>query len=163
VRRRSVRADELGRYDFLGEYVADLPDVVDLDAIRDAGVRIGADPLGGAAVAYWGAIAERHRLDLTVVNPDVDPAFAFMTLDWDGKIRMDCSSPYAMASLVERRGRVRDRHGQRRRRRPARHRHRRRADEPQPLPRRRDRAPVREPSPTGRRRRASARRPSAPR
>jgi phosphoglucomutase len=63
VRRRSVRADELGRYDFLGEYVADLPDVVDLDAIRDAGIRIGADPLGGAAVAYWGAIAERHRLD----------------------------------------------------------------------------------------------------
>jgi phosphoglucomutase len=104
VRRRSVRPDELGRYDFLGEYVADLPDVVDLDAIRDAGIRIGADPLGGAAVAYWGAIAERHRLDLTVVNPDVDPAFAFMTLDHDGKIRMDCSSPYAMASLVERRG-----------------------------------------------------------
>ncbi len=78
----------------------DLPNVVDLDAIRSAGVRIGADPLGGASVAYWGAIAERHKIDLTVVNPNVDPQFAFMTLDWDGKIRMDCSSPYAMASLV---------------------------------------------------------------
>ena len=75
-----------------------------MDAIRDAGVRIGADPLGGASVAYWGAIAERYGLDLTVVNPDVDPQFGFMTLDWDGKIRMDCSSPYAMASLVERPG-----------------------------------------------------------
>ncbi len=86
-------------YDFLGAYVDDLAAVVDLDAIREAGVRIGADPLGGASVAYWGAIAERHRLDLTVVNPDVDPTWRFMTLDWDGKIRMDCSSPYAMASL----------------------------------------------------------------
>jgi len=88
------------RYDFLGSYVDDLPSVVDLDAIRAAGVRIGADPLGGAAVAYWGEIAERHRLDLTVVNPLVDPTWRFMTLDWDGKIRMDCSSPYAMASLI---------------------------------------------------------------
>ena len=70
----------------------------------DAGVRIGADPMGGASVAYWGEIAERHGLDLTVVNPNVDPQFGFMTLDWDGKIRMDCSSPYAMASLVARRG-----------------------------------------------------------
>jgi phosphoglucomutase len=78
---------------------------VDLDAIRSAGVRIGADPLGGASVAYWGAIAERHKIDLTVVNPVVDPQFAFMTLDWDGKIRMDCSSPYAMASLVAARDR----------------------------------------------------------
>ena len=103
VRRRSYRAEDVGRYDFLGEYVSDLPSVVDLDAIRAAGVRIGADPLGGASVAYWGAIAERHKIDLTVVNPDVDPRFAFMTLDWDGKIRMDCSSPYAMASLVRRR------------------------------------------------------------
>jgi len=75
--------------------------VVDLAAIRDAGVRIAADPLGGASVEYWGAIAERYDLDLTVVNPQVDPRWAFMTLDWDGKIRMDCSSPYAMASLVE--------------------------------------------------------------
>jgi len=68
--------------------------------VRAAGVRIGADPLGGASVDYWAAIAERHRLDLTVVNPEVDPAWRFMTLDWDGKIRMDCSSPFAMASLV---------------------------------------------------------------
>ncbi|MGW6500287.1 phosphoglucomutase (alpha-D-glucose-1,6-bisphosphate-dependent) [Nonomuraea angiospora] len=89
-----------GRYDFLGMYVDDLPSVVDLDAIRAAGVRIGADPLGGASVAYWGEVAERHRLDLTVVNPLVDPTWRFMTLDWDGKIRMDCSSPYAMASLI---------------------------------------------------------------
>ena len=74
--------------------------MLDLDAIRDAGVRIGADPLGGASVDYWGAIAERHGLDLTVVNPLVDPTWRFMTLDWDGKIRMDCSSPYAMASLI---------------------------------------------------------------
>jgi phosphoglucomutase len=89
-------------YDFLGAYVDDLPAVVDLDAIRNAGVRIGADPLGGASVDYWAAIAERHRLDLTVVNPLVDPTWRFMTLDWDGKIRMDCSSPSAMASLVGR-------------------------------------------------------------
>jgi phosphoglucomutase len=71
--------------------------------VRDAGVRIGADPLGGASVDYWGAIAERHRLDLTVVNPLVDPTWRFMTLDWDGKIRMDCSSPSAMASLIGKR------------------------------------------------------------
>ena len=91
-------------YDFMGRYVDDLPAVVDLDRVREAGVRIGADPLGGASVAYWGEIAERHRLDLTVVNPLVDPTWRFMTLDWDGKIRMDCSSPSAMASLIERRG-----------------------------------------------------------
>ena len=90
-------------HDFLGDYVDDLPNVLDIDAIRDAGVRIGADPLGGASVDYWGAIAERHRLDLTVVNPLVDPTWRFMTLDWDGKIRMDCSSPSAMASLIGRR------------------------------------------------------------
>ena len=94
---------EVGKYDFLGTYVDDLPHVVDLARIKDAGVRIGADPLGGASVGYWGEIAERHGLDLTVVNPQVDPQWAFMTLDWDGKIRMDCSSPYAMASLIERR------------------------------------------------------------
>ena len=87
-------------YDFLGTYVDDLPAVLDLDVVRDAGVRIGADPLGGAAVHYWGEIAERHRLDLTVVNPLVDATWRFMTLDWDGKIRMDCSSPSAMASLI---------------------------------------------------------------
>ena len=89
-------------YDFLGTYVEDLPSVLDLDAVRDAGVRIGADPLGGASVHYWGEIAERHRLDLTVVNPLVDATWRFMTLDWDGKIRMDCSSPSAMASLIRR-------------------------------------------------------------
>ena len=89
-----------GTYDFLRHYVDDLPSVLDLDAIRAAGVRIGADPLGGASVHYWGEIAERHGLDLTVVNPEVDPQWAFMTLDTDGKIRMDCSSPNAMASLV---------------------------------------------------------------
>ncbi|GAB6987112.1 phosphoglucomutase (alpha-D-glucose-1,6-bisphosphate-dependent) [Nocardioides pyridinolyticus] len=92
-----------GAYDYLGTYVDDLPQVLDIDAIRQAGVRIGADPLGGASVAYWGEIAERHRLDLTVVNPLVDPTWRFMTLDWDGKIRMDCSSPSAMASLIAQR------------------------------------------------------------
>ncbi len=88
-------------YDFLDEYVSALPRIIDLDAIRSAGVRIGADPLGGAAVDYWGEIGSRYGLDLTVVNPLVDRTFRFMTLDWDGKIRMDCSSPSAMASLIE--------------------------------------------------------------
>ncbi|MEU8504530.1 phosphoglucomutase (alpha-D-glucose-1,6-bisphosphate-dependent) [Streptomyces brevispora] len=97
---RALAAPSTGTYDFLGSYVADLPSVLDLDAVRAAGVRIGADPLGGASVAYWGRIAEQHRLDLTVVNPLTDPTWRFMTLDWDGKIRMDCSSPYAMASLI---------------------------------------------------------------
>jgi phosphoglucomutase len=92
-----------GAHDFLGQYVSELPSVVDLDAVRGAGIRIGADPLGGASVAYWGEIADRFGLDLTVVNPEVDPTFRFMTLDWDGRIRMDCSSPYAMASLIARR------------------------------------------------------------
>ncbi|EME18484.1 phosphoglucomutase (alpha-D-glucose-1,6-bisphosphate-dependent) [Rhodococcus triatomae] len=87
-------------FDFLGSYVDDLPAMVDLDAVRAAGVRIGADPMGGAAVDYWGEIAQRHRLDLTVVNPLVDATWRFMTLDTDGKIRMDCSSPNAMASLI---------------------------------------------------------------
>ncbi len=89
-------------YDFMGIYVDDLPNVVDIERIRDAGIRIGADPLGGASVAYWAEIADRHRLDLTVVNPLVDATWRFMTLDWDGKIRMDCSSPSAMASLISR-------------------------------------------------------------
>ncbi|MFI0419901.1 phosphoglucomutase (alpha-D-glucose-1,6-bisphosphate-dependent) [Spongiactinospora sp. 9N601] len=97
---RALAAETTGRHDFLAAYVDDLPSVLDLDAVREAGVRVGADPLGGASVEYWGEIAERHRLDLTVVNPDVDPTWRFMTLDWDGKIRMDCSSPYAMASLI---------------------------------------------------------------
>ncbi|MEV6583591.1 phosphoglucomutase (alpha-D-glucose-1,6-bisphosphate-dependent) [Streptomyces sp. NPDC051582] len=117
---RASAAPTTGTYDYLGAYVRDLPSVLDLDAVRAAGVRIGADPLGGASVAYWGRIAEEHRLDLTVVNPYTDPAWRFMTLDWDGKIRMDCSSPYAMASLIEGRDRFQiatgndadaDRHG----------------------------------------------------
>ena len=98
---RARSADTTSTYDFLGAYVDDLPSVLDLDAVRAAGVRIGADPLGGASVDYWGEIADRHRLDLTVVNPLVDPTWRFMTLDWDGKVRMDCSSAYAMASLIE--------------------------------------------------------------
>ena len=88
------------RHDYLDAYVTDLPNVVDIHAIRAEGIRIGADPLGGASVDYWGAIAERHNLDLTVVNPLVDATWRFMTLDTDGKIRMDCSSPNAMASLI---------------------------------------------------------------
>ena len=88
------------RHDYMRNYVDDLPNVVDIAAIRDAGVRIGADPLGGASVDYWGAIAERHGLELKVVNPLVDATWRFMTLDTDGKIRMDCRSPDAMASLI---------------------------------------------------------------
>ncbi len=88
------------RHDYLDAYVSDLPNVVDIHAIRAEGIRIGADPLGGASVDYWGAIAERHNLELTVVNPLVDATWRFMTLDTDGKIRMDCSSPNAMASLI---------------------------------------------------------------
>jgi phosphoglucomutase len=87
-------------YDFMGTYVEDLPAVIDMAAIAASGLRIGVDPMGGAAVAYWGAIARRHGLDLTVTNETVDPTFGFMTVDWDGKIRMDPSSPYAMARLV---------------------------------------------------------------
>jgi phosphoglucomutase len=87
-------------YDFLAAYIDDLPSVLDLEAVRRAGVRIAADPLGGAAVAYWGEIADRHGLDLTVVNDKVDPRWAFMPLDTDGKIRMDCSSASAMANLI---------------------------------------------------------------
>jgi phosphoglucomutase len=90
---RALAADTTGKFDFLDRYVTALAGVIDLDAIRSAGVRIGADPLGGASVAYWGQIGERYGLDLTVVNPSVDATFRFMTLDWDGKIRMDCSSP----------------------------------------------------------------------
>ncbi|GAA1094777.1 phosphoglucomutase (alpha-D-glucose-1,6-bisphosphate-dependent) [Tsukamurella spumae] len=97
---QALASDAVQRFDFLDSYVGDLPSVLHLDKIRDAGVRIGADPLGGAAVGYWGAIGDRFNLDLTVVNPTVDPQFAFMTLDTDGKIRMDCSSPNAMASLI---------------------------------------------------------------
>ncbi|MEV7359154.1 MULTISPECIES: phosphoglucomutase (alpha-D-glucose-1,6-bisphosphate-dependent) [unclassified Kitasatospora] len=99
---RALAAATTGRHDYLGTYVEDLPAVLDLDAVRAAGLRIGADPLGGASVAYWARIAETHRLDLTVVNPVTDPTWRFMTLDWDGRIRMDCSSPSAMASLIGR-------------------------------------------------------------
>ena len=99
---QAMAADTTSYYDFLEGYVAELPQVIDTTAIRREGVRIGADPLGGASVDYWGEIAERHGLDITVVNPDVDAQFGFMTLDWDGKIRMDCSSPNAMASLIAR-------------------------------------------------------------
>jgi phosphoglucomutase len=91
---------EVNRYDYLDSYCTDLALALDLEAIKDAGVRIGADPLGGASVQYWGYLAEKYELDLTVVNPDVDPRWSFMTLDTDGKIRMDCSSPNAMASLI---------------------------------------------------------------
>src|SRR6516225_1768084 len=99
---RAATADTTGKFDFLGSYVTALGQVVDLAAIKAAGVRIGADPLGGASVAYWGEIGDRYGLDLIVVNPVVDATFRFMTLDWDGKIRMDCSSPFAMASLISR-------------------------------------------------------------
>jgi phosphoglucomutase len=87
------------RHDFLSKYVADLDHVIDMAAIRNAQIRIGVDPLGGAGVHYWARIAEHHRLDLTVVSDEVDPTFGIMTVDWDGKIRMDPSSPFAMQRL----------------------------------------------------------------
>ena len=87
-------------YDYLGSYVADLDQVIDIDAIRDAGIRMGVDPLGGAGVHFWPRIQERYRIDLSIVNGVVDPTFRFMSLDWDGKIRMDPSSPYAMRRLL---------------------------------------------------------------
>jgi phosphoglucomutase len=97
----AVKAPTTHQEDLLTPYVDALPDVIDVEAIRAARVRIGVDPLGGCALGYWQKIAERHRLDLTVVNPQIDPTFKFMTLDHDGKIRMDCSSPYAMAGLLK--------------------------------------------------------------
>jgi phosphoglucomutase len=97
---RASKAATTKAYDFVRPYVEDLKSVIDLDAIKSAGVRIGVDPLGGASVAYWEPIRERYGLDVTVVNPKVDPRFAFMTCDHDGQIRMDCSSPYAMANLI---------------------------------------------------------------
>ncbi|MDR7113780.1 phosphoglucomutase [Microbacterium trichothecenolyticum] len=100
---KDLDGDKLGEYDFRDAYVRDLANIIDVEAIRSAGVRIGADPLGGASVEYWALIAEVHGLDVTVVNPDVDPTWKFMTLDWDEKIRMDPSSPSAMAALVARR------------------------------------------------------------
>jgi phosphoglucomutase len=97
--RRTTDTSSVRRHDYVSAYVDDLPAVVDLAVIRDSGLRLGVDPLGGASVAYWAAIAERHGLDLTITNDQVDPTFRFVPLDWDGKIRMDCSSPYAMARL----------------------------------------------------------------
>ena len=96
---QALRASTTHRHDFLDAYVADLGSVIDFDVIRGAKVRIGVDPLGGAGVHYWARIADQHRLDLTVVSDVVDPTFGFMTVDWDGKIRMDPSSPYAMQRL----------------------------------------------------------------
>jgi phosphoglucomutase len=98
---RAVAGPNVHRHDYVDRYVGDLPAVVDLDAVAGSGLKLGVDPLGGAAVAYWAAIADRHGLDLEVTNDAVDPTFRFMRLDWDGKIRMDCSSPYAMAGLIE--------------------------------------------------------------
>jgi phosphoglucomutase len=98
-----ARAREAGtthRYDYVGEYVSDLASVLDMDAIRSSGLKIGCDPLGGASLACWPAIVERFGLELEVVNDRVDQTFSFMPLDWDGRIRMDCSSPYAMANLI---------------------------------------------------------------
>jgi phosphoglucomutase len=97
----ALRAPTTHRHDYLGSYVADLANVVDLAAIRDAKVRMGVDPLGGAGVHYWARIAEHYRLDLTVVSDDVDETFRFMSVDWDGQIRMDPSSPYAMQRLID--------------------------------------------------------------
>lgn len=97
----ALKASTTHRYDYITPYVNDLENIIDLEVIRSAGLRIGADPLGGSNVAYWEPIAARYGLNITLINPNVDPTFRFMTLDWDGKIRMDCSSPYAMASLVK--------------------------------------------------------------
>ncbi|HLZ09397.1 MAG TPA: alpha-D-glucose phosphate-specific phosphoglucomutase, partial [Chloroflexota bacterium] len=96
----AVHSTMIRRHDYINTYVDDLGAVLDLDAIKRSGLKLGVDPLGGAGVSYWPAIAARYGLNLTVVNPDVDPTFRFMTLDWDGKIRMDPSSPYAMRSLI---------------------------------------------------------------
>ena len=109
VKRRpyaqALRGENVHRWDYLDAYVDDLPAVIDLDVIRQSALRLGVDPLGGASADYWAVIAERHRLDLEVVNNTIDPTFSFVPLDWDGRIRMDCSSPYAMARLTEMRDR----------------------------------------------------------
>jgi phosphoglucomutase len=97
----ALKASTTHAKDFVTAYVEDLGNVIDLEAIRSAGVKIGVDPLGGAAVGYWKPVVERYGIDITIVNPNVDPTFAFMTVDHDGKIRMDCSSPWAMAGLVQ--------------------------------------------------------------
>ena len=98
---KALQAETTHEYDFVTPYVNDLEKIIDLEVIRASGIRLGVDPLGGSNVAYWEPIAARYGLNLTVINPKIDPTFSFMTLDWDGKIRMDCSSPYAMASLVK--------------------------------------------------------------
>ena len=97
---KALRASTTHRHDYLNAYMSDLGNVIDMDAIRGAKISMGVDPLGGAGVHYWGPIAERYGLNLTVVNEAVDPTFRFMTVDWDGQIRMDPSSPYAMQSLI---------------------------------------------------------------
>jgi phosphoglucomutase len=102
---RARQASNVHRHDYITPYVADLAEILDMDAIRSSGVKIGIDPLGGAAVRYWAPIIERYRLNATLIRDEVDPTFRFMTLDWDGKIRMDCSSPYAMAQLINMRDR----------------------------------------------------------
>ncbi|HEY3937150.1 MAG TPA: phosphoglucomutase (alpha-D-glucose-1,6-bisphosphate-dependent) [Bryobacteraceae bacterium] len=98
--RKALNADTTHRHDYVSNYINQLDSVIDMDALDSAGLALGVDPLGGAGVAYWPRIAEQYSLDLKVVNTTVDPTFRFMTVDWDGKIRMDCSSPYAMASLI---------------------------------------------------------------
>ncbi|PMB05287.1 phosphoglucomutase, alpha-D-glucose phosphate-specific [Fischerella thermalis CCMEE 5198] len=97
----AIKAATTHYFDFITPYVHDLENIIDIDVIKSSGIRIGVDPLGGSNVAYWQPIAERYGLNITVVNNTVDPTFRFMSVDWDGKIRMDCSSPYAMASLVK--------------------------------------------------------------
>jgi phosphoglucomutase len=102
--REVKRTNERGsveRHDYVSAYVDDLPSVVDLALIRESGLKLGVDPLGGASAAYWAAIIERHGIDLTITNDQIDPTFRFVPVDWDGKVRMDCSSPYAMAKLTE--------------------------------------------------------------
>ena len=97
---QALAAPTTHRHDYVTQYVSALESVINIDAIRAAGLRIGADPLGGAGIAYWPRIAEQYKLNITLLHTDVDPTFRFMTLDWDGRIRMDCSSPYAMAGLI---------------------------------------------------------------
>ena len=120
---RALRASTTHQHDFLGAYVNDLGSVIDMDVIRDSKIRMGVDPLGGAGVHYWARIAERYRLDLTVVSAEVDPTFRFMTLDWDGRIRMDPSSPVRDAAPAGHEGQIRHRLRLRHRPRPPWHRH----------------------------------------
>ena len=98
---KAIHASATHRYDYLNTYISDLGNIIDMDAIRNSKIRMGVDPLGGAGVHYWQPIADRYHLDLTVTNKIVDPAFSFMTVDWDGQIRMDPSSPYAMQRLIQ--------------------------------------------------------------